>query len=109
MMLFDPKVGPASKRGMWQEGREGEQRLMSATVKQRKTRVGECYLGRDQRRITSPQKLKWPVKQHVAMYGQAVLPTPIPVTCSKWHTRKAPFVHSAQPLDMSPLSCCQPA
>jgi hypothetical protein len=29
---------------MWQEGREGEERLMSATVKQRKTRVGECHL-----------------------------------------------------------------
>jgi hypothetical protein len=29
---------------MWQEGREREERLMSATVKQRKTRVEECYL-----------------------------------------------------------------
>jgi hypothetical protein len=27
---------------VWQEGREGEERLMSATVKQRKTGVGEC-------------------------------------------------------------------
>jgi hypothetical protein len=29
---------------MWQEGREEEGRLVSATVKQRKTRVVECYL-----------------------------------------------------------------
>jgi hypothetical protein len=29
---------------LWQEVREGEERLMSATVKHRKTRVGECYL-----------------------------------------------------------------
>jgi hypothetical protein len=32
------------KEVLCQEGREGEERLMSATVKQRKTRVGECYL-----------------------------------------------------------------
>jgi hypothetical protein len=31
-------------RALWQEGREEEERLMSATVKQRKTGVGECYL-----------------------------------------------------------------
>jgi hypothetical protein len=30
--------------GLWQEGREGEGILMSAIVKQRKTRVRECYL-----------------------------------------------------------------
>jgi hypothetical protein len=29
---------------LWQEGREGEERLMSVIVKQRKTGVGECYL-----------------------------------------------------------------
>jgi hypothetical protein len=28
---------------VWQEGREAEERFMSATVKQRKTGVGECY------------------------------------------------------------------
>jgi hypothetical protein len=44
MMLFDQEVGPSIKGGMWQEGREGGERLMSATVKQRKTRVGKCYL-----------------------------------------------------------------
>jgi hypothetical protein len=32
------------KGGKGQEVREGEKRLMSSTVKQRKTRVGECYL-----------------------------------------------------------------
>jgi hypothetical protein len=30
--------------GVWQEGREGEERLMSAIMKPRKTGVGECYL-----------------------------------------------------------------
>jgi hypothetical protein len=40
VMLFDPEVGP-SIRG---EVREGKETLMSATVKQRKTRAGECYL-----------------------------------------------------------------
>jgi hypothetical protein len=29
---------------LWQEGREGKQKLMSATVKEKKTRVGECSL-----------------------------------------------------------------
>jgi hypothetical protein len=29
---------------VWEEGKEGEERLMSGTVKQRKTGVGECYL-----------------------------------------------------------------
>jgi hypothetical protein len=44
IMLFDPDVVQASKGRMWQEGREGGERLMRATVKQRKTGVGECYL-----------------------------------------------------------------
>jgi hypothetical protein len=39
---------------MWQEGREREERLMSATVKQRKTG--------DRRRVTLPQRLKQPMK-----------------------------------------------
>jgi hypothetical protein len=60
MMLFDPEVGLSMKGGMWQEGREGEERLMSATVKQMKTGVGECYLR--QSRVTSPQRLKQPMK-----------------------------------------------
>jgi hypothetical protein len=29
---------------MWQDGREGKGRLMTAIAKQRKTGVGECYL-----------------------------------------------------------------
>jgi hypothetical protein len=33
MMLFDPEVDLSMKGGMWQEGREGGERLMSATVK----------------------------------------------------------------------------
>jgi hypothetical protein len=36
---------------MWQEGREEEERLMSATVKQRKTGV-----------VTSPQRFNQPMK-----------------------------------------------
>jgi hypothetical protein len=35
---------------MWQEGREGEERLVSATVIQRKTGVGECYLAPEVKR-----------------------------------------------------------
>jgi hypothetical protein len=38
---------------MWQEGREWGRRVMSATVKQRKTGV---------RRVTLPQRLKQPMK-----------------------------------------------
>jgi hypothetical protein len=37
---------------LWQEGREGEERLMSATVKQRKTGVGECYLKPEEGHLT---------------------------------------------------------
>jgi hypothetical protein len=29
---------------LWQQGREGEERLISAIIKQRKTGVGGCYL-----------------------------------------------------------------
>jgi hypothetical protein len=38
--------GKEFKRGLvlWKEGREWEERLMSVTVKQRKTGIGECYL-----------------------------------------------------------------
>jgi hypothetical protein len=44
MMLFDPKVGPNIK-GENVAGKQGGRReIMSATVKQRKTGVGECYL-----------------------------------------------------------------
>jgi hypothetical protein len=44
MMLFDPEVGLSSK-GENVAGRQGgEERLTSATVKQRKNGVGECYL-----------------------------------------------------------------
>jgi hypothetical protein len=44
MMLFDPEVGPSIKRGnvAGMQGRGGER--LSATVKQRKTGVEECYL-----------------------------------------------------------------
>jgi hypothetical protein len=62
MMLFDPKVGLNLKRGNV-AGRQGEGReIMSATLKQRKTRVGECSLGQDQRRVTLSQGLKKPMK-----------------------------------------------
>jgi hypothetical protein len=44
MVLFDPEVGLSIKgvnvAGRWGGGRE----IMTATVKQRKTRVEECYL-----------------------------------------------------------------
>jgi hypothetical protein len=44
MMLFDPEVD-LSVKGWNVVGRQGgEERLMSAIVKQRKTGVGECYL-----------------------------------------------------------------
>jgi hypothetical protein len=44
MMLFDPEVGPSIKVGNVAGRQRGEERLMSATVKQRKTGVGKCYL-----------------------------------------------------------------
>jgi hypothetical protein len=44
-MLFDPEVGPSIKgenvAGRW--GGRGRE-IMNATVKQRKTGLGECYL-----------------------------------------------------------------
>jgi hypothetical protein len=56
----------------------------------------------DKRRVTSPQKLKQPMKKHV---WDKLYPL-ISVACSKWYIKKAPFVLGAQPLDMSLLSCC---
>jgi hypothetical protein len=44
MMLFDPEVGLSIKGGNMEGKQGGEERLMSATVKQRKTGVEECYL-----------------------------------------------------------------
>jgi hypothetical protein len=47
-------------------GRQGGgKEIMSATVKQtnkKKTGLEECLLGCYQRRVTSPQRLKWPKK-----------------------------------------------
>jgi hypothetical protein len=51
---------------------------MSATVKPRKTEFGECHLGWDQRKVTLPQSLKWPVKYHVTMYGTSCTPHLLP-------------------------------
>jgi hypothetical protein len=42
---------------LWQEGKEGKERLMSATVKQGKNRHWGMLPG-DQRTVTSPQRLK---------------------------------------------------
>jgi hypothetical protein len=62
MMLFDPKVG-LSVKGRNVIGRQGGGReIISATVKQRQTGIGECYLGQDQKRVISTQRLKQPVK-----------------------------------------------
>jgi hypothetical protein len=87
---------------LWQEGREGEKRLMSAT--------GKPELG----------NVTWrPEKGHLAPEVRAankitcdhvwdkLLPAPLSETCSKWYVRKAPFVLGAQPLDTSPLSRCR--
>jgi hypothetical protein len=58
MMLLDSEVGPSI---MWQEGREGEERLMSTSVKQKENRSWGMLPG-DQRRVTSLQRLERPVK-----------------------------------------------
>jgi hypothetical protein len=52
----------------------------------------------DQGRVTSPQRLK---QLKTCDYIWDKLYPPISVTSSKWYIRKAPFVLSAQPLDMS--------
>jgi hypothetical protein len=44
MMLFDPEVGLSIKGGNMAGRQEEGREIRSATVKQRKTGVGECYL-----------------------------------------------------------------
>jgi hypothetical protein len=61
MMLFNPEVSLSIKEGNMAGRQGGEEGLTSATVKQRKTRVGECYL-ETRVGVTSPQRLKQPMK-----------------------------------------------
>jgi hypothetical protein len=75
---------------------------MSATVKQRKTGVGECYLeSREAPKIKEANEITYDY------VWNKLYPSPISVTGSKWYIKKAPFVLRAQPLDSSLLSRCQ--
>jgi hypothetical protein len=60
----------------------------------------------DQRMVNWTQRLEWPMKWHVVIYGTSCTTTPISVTWSKWYIRKVPFFLGAQTLDMNLLSCC---
>jgi hypothetical protein len=78
---------------------------MSATVKQRKTRVGECHL---ETREGSPHPEVKVANEIACDYVRDKLYCPsISVICSKWHTQKAPFVLRAQPLHLGLLNRCQ--
>jgi hypothetical protein len=74
---------------VWQEGREGKERLMSATLKQRKNRVRECYL--ETREGSLLPRVKAANKITCDYERDKLYLTPISVTCSKWYIRKAPF------------------
>jgi hypothetical protein len=90
---------------VWQEGREGK-RLMSATVKQRKKReeLGNVTWRSEEGHLALEVKT---VNEITCDYVWDKLYPSISVICSKWCVRKAPIVLRAQPLDTSPLSCCQ--
>jgi hypothetical protein len=87
-------------------GRQGgEGRLMSATVKQRKTGVEDVTRRPEEGHLIPDVKA---ANEMTCDYVWDKLYPPISVTCYKWYIRKAPFVLGAQSLDMSPesLSAC---
>jgi hypothetical protein len=100
MMLFDPEVGPIIKGGVWQEGREGEERLMSATGK---VELGNVSWRPEEGHLVPEVKT---ANEVTCDYVWDKPYPPISATCSKQYIRKAPFVLGAQPLDMSLLSRC---
>jgi hypothetical protein len=89
-------------RSPYVAGRQGGGREINECYSETKENRSWGMFPGDQRRVTSPQRLKQPMKWHVSLHGTSC--TSISVTCSKWYIRKAPFVLGAQPLDMSPLS-----
>jgi hypothetical protein len=77
------------------------ERLMSATVKQRKTGAGECNL---ETRGGSPCPEVKAANEITCDYVWDKLYPPISVTCSKWYVRKAPlFLGSAFGLQSAQL------
>jgi hypothetical protein len=86
---------------MWQEGREGEERLMSATGKLElgsvTWRPEEGHLAPE---VKTANEIMWDY-----VWDKLYSPS-ISATCSKWYIRKVPFVLWAQSLD-SLLSHCQ--
>jgi hypothetical protein len=90
---------------LWQEGREGEERLMSATVKLRKPELGNVTWRSKKGHLTPEVKTANEITCDY-VWDKLFPPPPISVTCSKWYIRKALFVVDAQPLDTSLLSHC---
>jgi hypothetical protein len=103
MMLFDPEVGLSIKEGNVAGRQKGEEKLMSAIVKQRKTGVGECYL---EARERSPRTEVNTANEITCDYVWDKMYPLISVICSKWYIRKT-FVLGAQSLHSSLLSCCR--
>jgi hypothetical protein len=60
MMLFDPEVGPSIKGGNV-AGRQAEEEINEC---QSETKENQSWgmLPGDQKRVTMPQRLKWPMK-----------------------------------------------
>jgi hypothetical protein len=54
------------------EGRKGDNEYYSETNQQKNPKLGK--LPGDQRRVTSPKRLKQPMKLHVIMYGTSCTP-----------------------------------
>jgi hypothetical protein len=71
---------------MWQEGREGEGRLMSATVKQRKTKMGNATWRPEEGHLTPEVKV---ASEITCDHVWDKLYPPISGTRSKLYIRKA--------------------
>jgi hypothetical protein len=61
MMLFDPEVGPSIKGGN-KAGRQGGRREINECYSETKENRSWGMLPGDQKSVTSPQRLKQPMK-----------------------------------------------
>jgi hypothetical protein len=96
-----PQEGQRKRKNFWSELNISSECYIVAGKQGGGREIDECYsktkenqswgmLPGDQRRITSSQRLKQPMKWHVIMYGTSCT-SPISVTCSEWYIRKAPL------------------
>jgi hypothetical protein len=75
MMLFDPEVGLSMDVGNV-TGRQGGGREINECSNETKENWSLEMLPGDQRKVTSPQRLKQPMKLHVTMYETSCTPRP---------------------------------